>query len=320
MADTSPSGAARFVTPALIAIGVIAAAFLLFQWITPAAPPKEIVSEEVAEAAPQMGPRERYGLTAMEEASLWPEALATRALSKSSLDLVEAAAAEDPLSAGILCTARFSGAGAPQDDAAAARVCTAAKAQGATIGTYVLSVLTRAGRGGLAADAAAADALLREAAATDARAQHDLAQALRASRPQEARGLAEKCAAQGVADCTFLVAQMQQSGQGGKRDMAAALATYQRLTESDFHPAGTRELARMYLTGDGVTRDVAKGVDLLKRAEVLDDGEASYLLGVQAEKGEGLTKDEALQHYRLAADHGYAPAQDSVARLNGAQR
>jgi TPR repeat protein len=112
---------------------------------------------------------------------------------------------------------------------------------------------------------------------------------------------------------------MQQAGLGGKRDAAAALAAYQRLTESDFHAAGTRELARMYLTGDGVARDLAKGVDLLKRAEVLDDGEASYLLGVQAEKGEGVAKEEALAHYRRAAEHGYAPAQAAVARLNGAK-
>lgn len=317
MADTPPSGAARFVTPALIALGVIAAAFLVFQWVTPSPPRMETTSEETVAA--QVGPRERYGLTATEEASLWPDALASRALSKSSLDLVEAASAEDPLSAGVLCAARFSGQGAPQDDAGAVAACTTAKAQGSTVGAYVLSVLTRTGRGGIPADAEAADALLREAAATDARAQHDLAVSARASKPAEARGLAEKCASQGLTDCTFLVAQMQQAGVGGRRDPAAALATYQRLTESDFHPAGTRELARMYLTGDGVTRDVAKGIDLLKRAEVLDDGEAIYLLGVQAEKGEGVAKSEAdaLAHYRRAADHGYAPARDAVTRLGG---
>ncbi|KAF0171556.1 MAG: Sel1 domain-containing protein [Alphaproteobacteria bacterium] len=317
MPDTPPAGAARLVTPALIAIGVIAAAFLVFQWITPSSPPAEAVRE--TPAAAQVGPRERYGLTAAEEASLWPGALANRALSSSSLDLVEAAAAEDPLSAGVLCAARFSGQGAPQDDAAAAQACATAKAQGSTIGAYVLSLLTRAGRGGIPADAVAADALLREAAATDARAQHDLAMSLRAAKPAQARGLAEKCAAQGMTDCTFLVARMQQTGEGGTLDTAAALATYHRLTESEYHPAGTRELARMYLAGDGVPRDVAKGVDLLKRAEVLDDPEASYLLGVQAEKGEGVAKDEALAHYRRAAGLGYAPAQDAVARLSGAR-
>jgi TPR repeat protein len=111
---------------------------------------------------------------------------------------------------------------------------------------------------------------------------------------------------------------MQQAGVGARRDAAAALATYQRLTEQDFHPAGTRELARMYLNGDGVARDVSKGVDLLKRAEVLEDAEASYLLGVQAEKGEGVAKEEALAYYRRAAGRGSAPAQAAVARLSGA--
>ncbi len=319
MPDTLPGGAARFVTPALIAIGAIAAAFLVFQWITPEAPPPDIAAQ--APAAAQVGPRERYGLTAAEEASLWPEALATRALSSSSLDLVEAAASEDPLSAGVLCAARFSGAGAPQDDAAAAQACATAKTQGSTVGAYVLSLLTRAGRGGIPADAAAADALLREAAATDARAQHDLALSLRTSRPAEARGLAEKCAAQGVTDCAFIVAQMQQAGEGGGRDAAAALATYQRLTDTEYHPAGTRELARMYLAGDAAPRDVARAIDLLKRAEILEDPEASYLLGVQTEKGEGVAQDEAgaLAYYRRAAERGHAPAQAAVARLGGAK-
>jgi TPR repeat protein len=50
---------------------------------------------------------------------------------------------------------------------------------------------------------------------------------------------------------------------------------------------------------------------------VLEDGEASYLLGVQAEKGDGVPREEALTHYRAAAQRGYAPAQEAVKRLGG---
>jgi len=313
MPDRPSAGAARYITPALIALGVIVAAFLIFQLMTPTKAPVEEPATEPGTA--QLGPRERYGLTPAEVASLWPGELARRALSKSTLQLVETSAPEDALSASILCAAYFTGEGVTKNDAAAADSCAGAKGQGSTLGAYVLSVLTREGRG-VAADVTAADALLREAAATDARAQHDLAVSLRATKPAEARGFADKCAAQGVDDCTFLVAQMQQKGEGGKRDTAAAFAAYQSLSETAFHPAGTRELARMYLTGDGVPRDVTRGVTLLKRAAVLDDPEASYLLARQADKGEGAAKEEALGFYQRAAELGYAPAQDAVTRLS----
>lgn len=315
MPDTRAGGATRYITPALIAVGVIAAAYLLFGMLNPAEPPAEPKSG-LSEAA-QVGPRERYGLTPLEEATLKPADLAARALSKSSLDLVEAAAAEDPLSGAVLCSAQFSGVGAPQDDVAAAKSCAIARDQGSTMATYVLSELTRTGRGGITADALAADELLREAAMTDARAQYALGAEMRQQRSVEARALFEKCAAQGMDDCIYEYARMRQLGLGGARDIAGALETYRELTETAFHPAGTRELGRMYISGEGLpARDVTRGVDLLKRAEVLEDPEASFLLGQQAEKGEGVPKGEALAYYRRAAERGYAPAEDAVARLS----
>jgi TPR repeat protein len=315
MPDTSAGGATRYITPALIGLGILAAAYLLFGMLNPSKPapePKSALSE-----AAQVGPRERYGLTPQEEAALTPAQLAERALSKSSLDLVQAAAAEDPLSGAVLCSAQFTGVGAAQDDVAAAQTCATARAQGSMLATYVLSELTRAGRGGLTADALAADNLLREAAATDARAQYAMAMTMRTKRSMEGRALFEKCAAQGMVDCEFEFARMRQLGISGPRDTAAALATYKKLTETSFHPAGTREYGRMFLSGEGLpARDTARGVDLLKRAEVLEDAEASFLLGQQAEKGEGVPTGEALAYYRRAAERGYAPAQEAVTRLS----
>jgi hypothetical protein len=116
-------------------------------------------------------------------------------------------------------------------------------------------------------------------------------------------------------DCTFEAARMAQRGEGGKRDAAGALAIYQTLTERDFHPGATRELGLAYLRGDGAPKDAERGVLLLKRAEVLDDAEASHTLGELAEKGEGVPKEEAAAHYRNAAKLGYAPAQKAVKRM-----
>jgi hypothetical protein len=185
--------AARYVTPALIALGVIVAAFLVFQLAAPSRPAPEPPAEP--QGAAEVGPRERYGLSPRDVASLPAGELAQRALAKSNIGLVREAAAEDELSATILCAAEFTGEGATQDDAAAARSCAGAQAQGSAFGAYVISVLTREGRGGLAADERAADALLRDAAKTDARAQYALAQRVRSSRATEARALIDSCAA-----------------------------------------------------------------------------------------------------------------------------
>ena len=55
---------------------------------------------------------------------------------------------------------------------------------------------------------------------------------------------------------------------------------------------------------------------------MLDDGEASFLLGQMAEAGEGMPKSnsDALTFYQDAKTDGYAPADAAIARLDGAKK
>jgi TPR repeat protein len=107
---------------------------------------------------------------------------------------------------------------------------------------------------------------------------------------------------------------MERLGEGGPKDPRAAANTYKALTEA-FHPAGTREWGRALLEGRGVARDVDEAVLVLKRAAVLRDGEASYLLAKLAEAGEGgLKPEEAATFAAEAAANGYVPPPASPAQ------
>jgi TPR repeat protein len=288
-------------------------AVLLLGACTPKVEKGETKSDPVADV---LGPTERYGLSNADIAAMDPAALVEKALEKSDLDTLEAAASEDGLSLSLLCLARYHGVKGARDLAAAATDCRRAHEKGLPLGTYTLAQMTRAGEGGIAADAAAANALLREAANKgDARAQADLALAERARAPASARSAAEGCAAQGSAACKFLLAQMQAAGEGGPKDLAAAKAGYEALALSYYAPA-IRELGKFWRDGIGVAApDAEEAVVHFKRAAVLGDGEASFLLGkmADAEKG-GVTKAEAAGFYEEARAAGYPPADAAPAK------
>jgi TPR repeat protein len=293
---------------------LMAAAMLAAAGCGPRAP------EKAAEpAAPEkLGATERYGLSDAEIAALPGDALVRRALERSDVETFDAASAEDTLSLGLLCLAQYYGEGVAQDATAAAATCARGAAANAPASAYVLSLMTRAGEGGIVADAAKADALLKTAAdAGDARALHATALAQAPRAPTTARANAEKCAAQGYADCRFLLAQMLAAGRGGPKDIAGARAAYEALA-ADFHGPATRELGKLWRDGAGVpNRNIEEAVTLFRRAAVLDDGEASFLLGQLAEAGDGVPKEEALGHYEAAREDGYAPADAAIARLKG---
>lgn len=264
-----------------------------------------------------LGPTERYGLTDAEIAGLAPDALVKKALERSDVETLDAAAAEDKLSLGLLCLAHYYGVETPRDDVAAAGACTRGHKADVAIATYTLSQITRAGEGGIAANAAKADALLKEAAdAGDARAQADLVGKLRSTNPREARAMAEKCGAQGNQACRFAEAQMKAQGQGGAKDLAGAKAAYDELAVAYYAPA-VREVGKMLRDGVAVNRDIDEAVIHFRRAEVLGDAEASFLLGQLAEAGEGMPQSnaEAIAFYQTAAAAGYAPAEGALKRL-----
>lgn len=286
-----PPGVARFLLPAALGVAVlgVGAFFLLQQNSAP------VQTEPLPD---RLGVAERYGLSDADVMALAPDALVRKALAQSSVAQLDAAAADDGLSLGLLCAAQYYGEGTPRDEAAAAVTCARGAERNAPGAGYILSLLQRPG------DPAAADATLRAAAdAGDARAQHEVAQMQRARQPRAARSTAELCAAQGHLGCRFLIAQMQAGGEGGPRDPAGATASYEAMAGENFAPA-FRELGKM-----ARARGDAKEATLqFKRAAILDDGEASYLLGEMAERGEGMAPDAATAqaHYRDASDDGYA--------------
>jgi TPR repeat protein len=280
--------------------------------------PRVAPGETRTEPVPDiLGPTERYGLSDGDIAALAPDALVKKALEKSDMETLDAAAPEDDLSLGLLCLAHYYGEKTPRDPVAAAAVCARGHGRHVALATYALSLITRDGEGGVAADPAAADALLKEAAdAGDARAQADLVAALRTRIPAQARAMAEKCGAQGNLACRFAEAQMKLQGQGGARDVAGGRAAYETLAAA-YYPPAVRELGKLLRDGVGGGRDIDEAVIHFKRAEVLGDPEASFLLGQMAEAGQGMPKSaaDAIAYYRTAAAGGYEPAQVALKRL-----
>jgi TPR repeat protein len=76
-------------------------------------------------------------------------------------------------------------------------------------------------------------------------------------------------------------------------------------------PAAQYALARMYLSGEGVSRDSATGMKWLREAATAGVGPAQYQLGVSYELGIITPQDygKAARWYRIAADHDVPLAQ-----------
>lgn len=76
-------------------------------------------------------------------------------------------------------------------------------------------------------------------------------------------------------------------------------------------PAAQYALARMYLSGEGVSRDGETGLKWLREAAMAGVGPAQYQLGVCYELGIVTLPDygEAARWYRIAADRGVPLAQ-----------
>jgi len=77
-------------------------------------------------------------------------------------------------------------------------------------------------------------------------------------------------------------------------------------------------LARMYHSGDGVTKDDAKAVEWYQKAAERGNAFAQYNLGVMYDKGEGVTRDatKAVEWWQKAAAQGNEAAQESLKYLS----
>lgn len=83
------------------------------------------------------------------------------------------------------------------------------------------------------------------------------------------------------------------------------------------HLGAMDELAKMYLVGEGVEKDVDKALELFTEAANLGDTNAMHNLGRLYHFGVELPREEqkALEWYSCAADNGYLPARKNLLRL-----
>lgn len=96
------------------------------------------------------------------------------------------------------------------------------------------------------------------------------------------------------------------------------IPSLERLAASD-NAEAIYHIGMAYQTGTGVVADPAKALDAFRRAAALGDPLAAYKLGCYYDgQGAGLVEDdpvEALKHKLIAAEAGYALAQQDVAGL-----
>ena len=101
------------------------------------------------------------------------------------------------------------------------------------------------------------------------------------------------------------------------RDDAETLARIRRQAETEV-PAAVYRLTNAYRCGDyGLAEDWKKAATLYARAAELGDSRASHELARMHKHGHGVEadKEKAKQLFRVAADRGYANAQNSLAAL-----
>lgn len=121
-----------------------------------------------------------------------------------------------------------------------------------------------------------------------------------------------RAAAAGDARAIYQLGLMEELGQGGAKDDAAAIGHYRRAAETGLVAAQARlglALARTGQTSEAVT--------WLTRAAEAGDATAANNLGVILEQGKGVAKDpaQAARWYRQAAEAGDRVAQNNLGVL-----
>lgn len=104
--------------------------------------------------------------------------------------------------------------------------------------------------------------------------------------------------------------------EGPERDAAAAARWFGEAAALG-HTGALNNLGQMHLAGDGVPKDLQKGITLLEKAAQLGYSKAMYSLGVIYEDGRGVPANpsKAADWYERAAIEGHAQAQNIVASL-----
>ena len=135
---------------------------------------------------------------------------------------------------------------------------------------------------------------------------------------QRAMELCERAGESGAGRGYFILAQYYEIGPKGVTvDLARAVDYYQRAIEGDF-PCALTCLGRLYLSGEGVEKDEARGLALLERAVAADNSEGLMMLGEILEggfAGQTPNPERALKLYRRAARLGYEKARRAIRRF-----
>jgi TPR repeat protein len=213
------------------------------------------------------------------------------------------------------------GAGAAQDEAAAARLARLAADQGDAAGQAAMAERLAAGHGvprneaeaaryaRLAADQgnAAGEALLGRLFEDGRGVARDEAEAARWYRLAADRG---------NADAQTALAKMLESGRGVERDERDAVRLYRQAADQGRAEA-QNGLGSMLEDGRGAAKNEAEAARWYRLAAEQGLAEAQYNLGVALENGRGVDRNltEAARFYRQAADQGHADAQVTLGLL-----
>lgn len=171
----------------------------------------------------------------------------------------------------------------------------------------------RDGRGGLAADPAAAESWFRKAADQGlAEAQFNLGDSIEGSAGDlaEAATWYRLAADQGNADAQAALASLHRRGAGVEQDYDQALA-YARAAADQGNAHGQNELGWLHENGYGVGQDYGEALRNYRLAAGQGHAGAHENLGYLYEYGLGTAIDlaEAARYYRVAADAGWGFSQ-----------
>ena len=135
----------------------------------------------------------------------------------------------------------------------------------------------------------------------------------------KAIALIEKAEAQGYAEAQFVMgSEVYKKGIPGvvPKDLLKSVELIQKAVNQGLEDA-QKELARMYLKGDGVPKDAVRSLELWEKVADRGDLETQKYLATIYEKGDGIPQNaiKAFQWWQRAAEQGDAAAEYSMGRL-----
>lgn len=142
----------------------------------------------------------------------------------------------------------------------------------------------------------------------------DNSAALKKSYAEEVK-VALKLAEEGDAQAQGVIAKMFMSGRGVKKDEAKGINWLRKsLALPPDHPDFQVLLGKMYVNDRDLKKNYSEAMKLFQQAAAQGSVEAQYQIGERYDFGEGVPQNsaEAMKWYRQAAENGYAEAQFEI--------